>query len=159
VEAAGIAHAIQTDPNSFKVLSEDDGSEAARKLARTTFSSKLLFPAAIPQLKLLFDFYDTASRLSHTSGLTFVRHFKRHSATGPIGFTYQDIQHENLDRDLPHHLFWLCQAHIAILMAADVVFSAVNADLSNFKQARVDIFERLNRFKLAHDAKIVASGA
>lgn len=33
VEAAGIAHAIQTDPNSFKVLSEDDGSEQARKLA------------------------------------------------------------------------------------------------------------------------------
>lgn len=88
-----------------------------------------------------------------------MRNFNRHSTTGQVGFTYQDIQQGGLERDLPHHLFWLCQARIAILIAGDVVFSGVTADLSNFKRARVDVFERLNRFKLAHDAKLAGLGS
>jgi hypothetical protein len=151
VEAAGIAHAIQTDSTAFKVFSEDDGSEAARRLARKTFAPRSLFPATVPQLALLSDFYDTASRLSHTSGLTFVRHLIESPTVGQMKFAYQDVQLENMNRDLPKQLFWLCQAHLGILLAADVVFKGLHADPTRFSQERKDVFERLNRFNISHD--------
>jgi len=155
VEAAGIAHAIQTDATSFKVFTEDDGSEAARKLARNTFAPRLLFPKATTELSLLGDFYDTASRLSHTSGLTFVRHLSDSPTVGQMKFLYQDMQMQNMERELPKNVFWLCQAHLAILIAADVVFaSTTGADLAKFAQERRDIFQRLNRFNAAHDNKL-----
>src|ERR1019366_3504598 len=155
VEGAGIAHAIQTDAKSFKVFTEDDGSEEARKLARNTFAPRLLFPKATTELALLGDFYDTASRLSHTSGLTFVRHLSSSPTVGQMKFSYQDMQMQNMERELPKNVFWLCQAHLAILVAADVVFaSTAGADLAKFKQERRDVFERLMRFNAAHDNKL-----
>lgn len=155
VEAAGIAHAIQTDAKNFEVFSQDDGSEDARKLARRTFTSRALYPDSIPQLALLSDFYDTASRLSHTSGITFIRHLSDGKTVGQMKFAYQDIQMENMNRDLPKQLFWLCQAHLAILMAADVVFAGLDVDLSKFTQERKDVFERLQRFNAAHDQRLI----
>ncbi|NDJ12303.1 MAG: hypothetical protein EBY17_14085 [Acidobacteriia bacterium] len=155
VEAAGIAHLIQTDAKSFEVFSQDDGSEAARKLARKTFTSRALYPSSIPQLALLSDFYDTASMLSHTSGITFVRHLSAGQTVGQMKFGYQDIQRENISRELPKQMFWLCNAHLAILMAADVVFAGLDVDLSKFRQKRKDIFERVQRFNAAHDQSLL----
>jgi len=158
VEAAGIARAIQIDTRNFKAFSEDDGSEAASKLARSTFTSKLLFPFSISHFKLLFDFYDTASRLSHTNGLTFSRHLGRNAISGKTTFNYQDIQKDNFERDLPHHLLWLCLAHIAILISVDVTFSGVTADLGKFNQARADVYQRVGRFKAAHESRFPNAG-
>jgi hypothetical protein len=111
VEAAGIARLIQVDPAAFKVFSEDDGSETARRNARKTFAPAVLFPKDKPQMHILADFYDTASRLSHTSGLTFVRHLAQPSG-GTARFSYQDIAVNNVPRELPMPLLTLCQTHI-----------------------------------------------
>jgi hypothetical protein len=149
---------IQIDPHSFKVFREDDGSEAASKLARATFTSKLLFPFSILHLKLLFDFYDIASRLSHTNGLTFSRHLGRDGVSGKTTFNYQDIQKGNYARDLPHQLLWLCLAHVAILISSDVTFSGINADLQKFNQARANVYERIMRFKAVHERRFPDAG-
>lgn len=146
VEAAGIARLIQIDAESFKVFANDDGSEAARKLARNAFSPKFLFPRSVPDLRMLSDFYDTASRLSHTSGLTFVRHLSQETGTGQVQFAYQDLLPDNINRELPIHVLWLCQAHLLILVAADLIFPDIKADLEDFKRDRAAVFERLRRF-------------
>jgi len=146
LEAAAIARLIQIDPGSFKVFANDDGSEAARRLARTAFAPKLLFPHSVPELRMLSDFYDTASRLSHTSGLTFVRHLSQETVTGQVQFAYQDRLPDNINRELPIHVLWLCQAHVLILVAADLIFPDIKADLEDFKRDRAAVFDRLRRF-------------
>jgi len=157
VEAAGIARLIQIDPEALRVFGSDDGSEAARKLARGTFAPKRLFPDSVPEVHVLSEFYDTASRLSHTSGLTFVRHLSQPSTTGDIAFAYQDILADNINRELPIHVLWLCQAHMLILVAADNIFTDVKADLENFKLERAAVFQRLVRFNAVRES--TASGA
>lgn len=145
VEAAGIARLIQVDPAAFKVFSEDDGSETARRNARKTFAPAALFPKDKPQMHILADFYDTASRLSHTSGLTFVRHLTQPSG-GTARFSYQDIAVNNVPHELPMHLLTLCQTHITILMAADSILADIKADLESFWQERAVVFGRMVRF-------------
>jgi hypothetical protein len=98
VEAAGIARLIVTDMEAFRIFSSDDGSAAAAKGARTVFKSKNLFPKADKILDVLYGHYDLASRLSHTSGLTFLRHLVAGSGTGQMTFTYQDIHKESEPR-------------------------------------------------------------
>lgn len=151
VEAAGIARLIQIDSEALRVFGTDDGSEAARKLARSTFAPKRLFPDSVPEVHVLSEFYDTASRLSHTSGLTFVRHLSQPSTTGDIAFAYQDILADNINRELPIHVLWLCQAHMLILVAADNIFTDVKANLEDFKRERSAVFQRLVRFNAVRE--------
>jgi hypothetical protein len=158
VEAAGIARAVQADEAIYKVFREDDGSEVAAGLARKTFTSRRLFPKEKPPFELLSEFYDTASRLSHTSGLTFMRHIVHDPKTGKVDFLYQDVGKENLNRDLPQQVFWLCLAHICILVSSDVTFSSLGADLAGFQRERAAIFERVGRFKAAHQARYPSAG-
>ena len=145
IEAAGIARLIQVDPAAFKVFSEDDGSEAARRKGRKTFAPAILFPEGNPQMQLLSDFYDTASRLSHTSGMTFVRHLTQPSG-GTARFSYQDIAVNNVPHEFPMHLLTLCQTHLSILMAADGIFADIKADVASFQEERAVVFGRMVRF-------------
>jgi hypothetical protein len=151
VEAAGMAHAIQTNASHFKVFSEDDGSEPTRKLARTTFRSDVIFPKDIPVLKVLKDFYDVASQLSHTNSITFVQHLNNNATPGQQEFAFQDIPRDTIAGQLPKLLFWTCRAHLAILTASDVVFDGLPADLESFNRERTCVFERLDRFNEKHD--------
>ncbi len=153
VEGAGIARLIQIDADAYKVFIDDDGSENARKKTRKAFSPAALFPKDVPSMQVLSDFYDTASRLSHTSGLTFLRHISKETPTSEVGFSYQDIARENLPRELPIHLLTLCQTHLAILTAADIIFSDIEVDLEAFRKERADIFGRIMRFHATHKAQ------
>jgi hypothetical protein len=150
VEAAGIARLIQADPVAWEVFRDDDGSEAARKKARKTFSPGVLFPKDNTQMQLLSDFYDTASRLSHTSGLTFVRHLSQATPSGGVSFSYQDIVATKVALELPMHVLTLCQTHLTILIAADIIFPDVKADLEPFRKERAVVFQRMLRFYTAH---------
>jgi hypothetical protein len=140
-------------PTAYKVFIDDDGSEDARKKTRKAFSPAALFPKDIPSIQVLSDFYDTASRLSHTSGLTFLRHIDKVTPTSEVRFSYQDIARENLPRELPIHLLTLCQTHLAILTAADIIFPEIETDLEAFRKERVDIFGRIMRFHATHKAQ------
>jgi hypothetical protein len=70
--------------------------------------------------------------------------------TGQMDLSYQDIRKENLSRDLPQHIIWLCLAHIAVLVSADLTFSGLGADMESFQREWILAFERMNRFKAAH---------
>ncbi len=153
VEAAGIARLIQTDPAALKVFADDDGSETARRKARKTFAPGVLFPKDNPQMHLLSDFYDTASRLSHTSGLTFVRHLTQTATAGTASFSYQDITFNNIPREFPMHLLTLCQTHLGILVAADGIFVDIKANVEPFRKERAAVFERMVRFFEVHKEK------
>jgi hypothetical protein len=154
VEAAGIAHAIQTAPAHFKVFSEDDGSERARRLARNTFKSDVIFPQDVPVLRALKVFYDVASQLSHTNSITFIQHINSTGTAGQQQFAFQDIPREAMASRLPKLVFWTCQAHLAILTAADQVFSGLPADLDAFKKERAYIFGKLSRFNEKHNSSL-----
>jgi hypothetical protein len=145
IEAAGIARLIQVDPAAFKVFNEDDLSEEARKKSRKTFAPAKLFPKDKPQMHVLSDFYDTASRLSHTSGVTFVRHLTQPSG-GTAQFSYQDIIATNVPHEFPIHLLSLCQTHLTILTAADEIFADIKADMEHFRREREVVFQRMARF-------------
>ena len=147
VEAAGIARLIVTDMDAFRTFSSDDGTAAAAKRARDTFKTGKLFPKDVPICKVLYDHYDLASRLSHTSGLTFLRHIVINPKQGQSLFTYQDIHKEHLKRDVIQHLLWLCQAHVSILVSADETFAAVNANLDVFRKELGALFSRLTQFR------------
>jgi hypothetical protein len=154
VEAAGLARAIQTDPENLRIFKANDGrNSAARKEARSTFTSSTLFPDTIPTFKSLKVFYADASELSHSTFLTFVRHLGETDQPGQFRFSCQDlVDKERVPRDLPTFLFWLCLAHIAILTAADAVFAEVPADFEFFKSERNVVFERVRRFDAQHKA-------
>ncbi|HTU44860.1 MAG TPA: hypothetical protein VMF91_07350 [Bryobacteraceae bacterium] len=157
VEAAGIAYAIRDDPEKFKIFAEDDGTEPRRRAARNAFKSHVIFPKTIPKLALLKEFYDTASELSHTNLTSFLRHLSRDNPK-PHRFSYQDFQPKDINRDLPKTLFWLCDAHLAILMAADLVFPDIpEGHIAAFKKERQYVFERVHRFHEAHGDSISAA--
>ena len=40
-------------------------------------------------------------------------------------FRFQDIKREEIPKALPIYLLWICQVHLAILMAAHIVFEHV----------------------------------
>jgi hypothetical protein len=154
VEAAGIAYAIQTDPESFRVFKADDGrDEGARKNARRHFTSNRLFPSQVPKLESLKTFYDLNSNLSHTNWLTFVRQVDTTATPGQFGYSYQDLKKDRLPRDLPKFLVWLCMAHVAILLAADDVFANLAVDAGPFQSEREYVFEKLRRFDAQHKAQ------
>lgn len=147
VEAAGIARLIVNDMAAFRIFSSDDGTQAATKKARDTFKTKVLFPNSVPILKTLYDHYDIASRLSHTSGLTFLRHIVTNPEPGSALFTYQDIHKDHLKRDVVQHFLWLCMAHLSILISADDTFGSVKAGLEEFRRGRAALFSRLVQFR------------
>jgi hypothetical protein len=150
VEAAGVAHAIQTNPDYFKIFKEDDGSEKTRKVVRNTFKSNVLFPSSVPALEALKTYYDIASQLSHTNTISFVQHLGDSATEGQRSFSFQDIQPENIAAQLPKMLFWTCQSHLAILVAADNVFPELPADMEPFRKQRSEFFQKLNRFSEKH---------
>jgi hypothetical protein len=147
VEAAGVARLIVNDMAAFRIFSSDDGTPAAAKKARETFKTKILFPQTVPILKTLYDHYDLASRLSHTSGLTFLRHIVTNPEPGSALFTYQDIHKDHLKRDVVQHFLWLCMAHLSILISADDTFGSVKARLEEFRRGRAALFSRLAQFR------------
>jgi hypothetical protein len=152
IEAAGLAYAIQTDPESHRIFKADDGRDKeARKTARKYFTSSRLFPPDVPKLASLKILYDLNSTFSHTNWLTFIRHVDENATPGQFEFLYQDIKNHRLPRDLPRFLIGLCYAHVAILTAADVVFPF--AHLEGFKKERMYVFEKLQRFDAQHKAQ------
>jgi hypothetical protein len=146
VEAAGIAHAIKTNTEMFKAFDQDDGSPSARTLARKAFKPAVLFPKDIPIMVRLGMFYDTASLLSHTNAPTFVRHLAPTSTPGIAAFSFQDFPRERIEEELPTFMFWLCSAHLSILMVPDIIFPNIAPELSTFAADRKAVFERLSRF-------------
>ena len=152
VEAAGIAHAIQTNPEMFAVFQQDDGSPASRKLVRQAFTSAKLFPPDTPMMDELKKFFHTASLLSHANVLTFGRHFAAGATPGTQTFSFQDLPRRSIERDLPTFMFWMCLAHLSILVAADSVFPDITPSLRNFASDRATVFERFRRF--ADKAKV-----
>lgn len=153
LESAGIAHAIQVDPESFRILENDKGSGESRKAARNHFTSTRLFPANVPALAKLKKLYEKASELSHSNRRTFAPHLNVRDAT----FSYQDIRQEDIPRIVTNHLLWISAAHLKILYAADVVFANTNADFTKFKKERKDLGERLDRFADANEGRTVDS--
>lgn len=153
VEAAGIAYAIQTRPDDFKIFQEN-GTPEARRRARKRFTSAVLFPTDIPELASLRTYYNNASDLSHTNRITFVRHFSRGEAANQAVFYYQDIRKTDGDQ-IPHFLYWLCSAHVKILRSADLIFPAC-ANSEAFQRERRYATEKLVRFHQQH--KIRMSG-
>jgi hypothetical protein len=140
VEAAGLAYLIQQSEEDFQAFREDSGP-AERRRARKRFTSARLFPDTIPQMVALKQTYDRASSLSHTNRMTFIRHI--HTEGGK--FYYQDIQQAEAAR-IPSFLYWLCNVHLAILSAAEIVFPHLAGDYPRFKKEKRYIEEKLWRF-------------
>ncbi len=146
VEAAGIAHAINTNPQMFAFFEQDDGSPAARKRTKKAFNSGSIFPPDKPVMSELKGFFDTASLLSHTNVHTYGRHVAATPTPGVGNFSFQDIPRSNIERDLPTFMFWMCLAHLAILKVADSVFPDITPSLEKFASDRATVFERFCRF-------------
>jgi hypothetical protein len=91
IEAAGIAHAIRQNEESFRIFCEDLGSGESRKVARKHFTSTLLFAGQLVPFK---DLYDKASERSHTNRRTLGAHLNFSEGT----FSYQDVR----DQDIPN---------------------------------------------------------
>lgn len=150
VECAGIAYAIQRDPEKYKIFLNDTGDdETARRLARRTFRTEIIFPEGEPGIHKLRFWYEQASQFSHTNKMTFVQHLSRRiPGSAKVSFNYQDITPENVGSLLPTMLIWLCMAHLEILLAADVVFGGVPAvELDAFNRERQLVCERVLRFR------------
>ena len=152
VEAAGIAHAIQTNLDDFNLF-RDDGSPEARRRVRKTFTSARLFPTEVPELAELRRYYNTASDLSHTNRMTFIRHLSAGKGPNEATFYYQDIRPDE-GKQLPSFLHWLCAAHVRILFVADVVFPDNSVALEDFRKERRYVAEKLGRFHLQHKSRL-----
>lgn len=154
LEAAGISHAIQLDPEKLKVLLEDEPlasreqerllKQQKRKLSKHIFKPEHIFPDEIPQMKDLDDRYRTASALGHTNMGSFVVHLAK-NASGGATITTQDIQDANVRSDFLRHFNWMLISHIKILELGDLIFPAAQA-LDVFKKERQYIVEKMARF-------------
>jgi hypothetical protein len=65
------------------------------------------------------------------------------------------IRPEQIPIALPKYLFSLCQAHLAILLVANLVFERVPANLDGFRKDTQNVFVKIHRFNEQHDNEIV----
>jgi hypothetical protein len=152
-EAAGIAYAIQHDQEKLRIFREDDGTSEKRRAARNAFRPKDIFPDKEPIMKTLHDHYDISSERAHTNLISFIRHLAGNPSE-KVSFNMQDFKRENVEAELPLTLFWMCQVHITILCAVDIIFPGLDADFTKFQQERKYVFDKVHRFNEAHKDKL-----
>jgi hypothetical protein len=148
VECAGIAYVIQKDPEKYKVFVNDDGERPeARKVAKRTFRTDIIFPDHEPLVRQLRFHYESASHLSHTNAMTFRQHLSRGKTDSPLVlFNFQDINSETVDRVLPEMLILICMAHLDVLSASAAVFPEMRKNES-FQGEWQQVLERVGRFR------------